>query len=81
MSGDRAARLALQGLAAGAVAFVLWKDDRIDHLRIPDEGWDHVSGRAHRVERGLPPRHMATSPRGAARQDMSVPLQAPDLRK
>ncbi|MFH9955915.1 hypothetical protein ACH4OX_17105 [Streptomyces roseolus] len=32
------------------------KDDRTDHIRIPNEGWDHVSGRAHWVEVGLPPR-------------------------
>ncbi|MFC8795404.1 hypothetical protein [Streptomyces cinereoruber] len=32
------------------------KDDRSDHIRIPNAGWDRVSGRDHWVEIGLPPR-------------------------
>ncbi|MFK4596031.1 hypothetical protein [Streptomyces pristinaespiralis] len=32
------------------------KDGRADHIRIPNAGWDHVSGRDHWVEIGVPPR-------------------------
>ncbi|MFE7836412.1 hypothetical protein ACFU53_10240 [Streptomyces sp. NPDC057474] len=32
------------------------KDHRADHLRIPNDGWDLSSGKAHWVEIGLPPR-------------------------
>ncbi|WP_282697330.1 hypothetical protein [Streptomyces sp. CC208A] len=35
------------------------KDHRDDHIRIPNQGWDHVSGRDHWVEIGLPPRLVA----------------------
>ncbi|QFQ97087.1 type II toxin-antitoxin system PemK/MazF family toxin [Streptomyces phaeolivaceus] len=32
------------------------KDRRADHIRIPNAGWDHSSGKDHWVEIGLPPR-------------------------
>ncbi|MCX5193259.1 type II toxin-antitoxin system PemK/MazF family toxin [Streptomyces sp. NBC_00249] len=32
------------------------KDGRRDHLRIPNDGWDEVSGRSHWVEAGREPR-------------------------
>ncbi|MEU6273251.1 hypothetical protein ABZ871_12715 [Streptomyces populi] len=31
------------------------KDDRDDHIRIPNDGWDFTSGKDHWVEIGLPP--------------------------
>ncbi|UUU22018.1 hypothetical protein [Streptomyces sp. DSM 40750] len=34
------------------------KDHRADHLRIPNDGWDFSSGKAHWVEIGLPPRQV-----------------------
>ncbi|MFJ7589660.1 hypothetical protein ACIQZO_20215 [Streptomyces sp. NPDC097617] len=34
------------------------KDGRTDHIRIPNDGWDKASGRAHWVEFGRPPRHV-----------------------
>ncbi|WP_416984689.1 hypothetical protein [Streptomyces sp. T028] len=34
------------------------KDDRADHIRIPNDGWDFTSGRDHWDETGLPPRHV-----------------------
>ncbi|MFG2981232.1 hypothetical protein ACGFYQ_08210 [Streptomyces sp. NPDC048258] len=34
------------------------KDGRSDHIRMPNDGWDKVSGRAHWVEFGRPPRQV-----------------------
>ncbi|MDQ0761803.1 hypothetical protein [Streptomyces canus] len=34
------------------------KDDRADHIRIPNDGWDFTSGKAHWVEIGLLPRRV-----------------------
>ncbi|MEU2451611.1 hypothetical protein ABZ605_16260 [Streptomyces sp. NPDC012765] len=34
------------------------KDGRTDHIRIPNDGWDKASGRAHWVEFGRPPRRV-----------------------
>ncbi|MFF4393453.1 hypothetical protein ACFY0G_43080 [Streptomyces sp. NPDC001552] len=34
------------------------KDGRTDHIRMPNDGWDRASGRAHWVEFGRPPRRV-----------------------
>ncbi|MER5436318.1 hypothetical protein [Streptomyces sp. NPDC002588] len=34
------------------------KDNRADHIRIPNKGWDFTSGKDHWVEIGLPPRRV-----------------------
>ncbi|MFJ3926013.1 hypothetical protein [Streptomyces sp. NPDC090022] len=34
------------------------KDGRSDHIRMPNDGWDKVSGRDHWVEYGRPPRRV-----------------------
>ncbi|MGW9371662.1 hypothetical protein ACWGVR_16795 [Streptomyces xanthophaeus] len=34
------------------------KDGRSDHIRLPNDGWDKVSGRAHWVEAGRAPRRV-----------------------
>ncbi len=34
------------------------KDGRSDHIRMPNDGWDKASGRAHWVEFGRPPRRV-----------------------
>ncbi|MEU9109838.1 hypothetical protein AB0D54_37020 [Streptomyces xanthophaeus] len=34
------------------------KDGRSDHIRLPNDGWDKVSGRAHWVETGRAPRRV-----------------------
>ncbi|WKD31495.1 hypothetical protein [Streptomyces xanthophaeus] len=34
------------------------KDGRADHIRMPNDGWDKASGRAHWVEFGRPPRRV-----------------------
>ncbi|WP_405922084.1 hypothetical protein [Streptomyces sp. NBC_00122] len=34
------------------------KDGRSDHIRMPNDGWDKVSGRPHWVEIGRPPRQV-----------------------
>ncbi|MEU6868088.1 hypothetical protein ABZ924_33485 [Streptomyces sp. NPDC046876] len=58
------------------------KDGRRDHIRIPNDGWDRVSGRAHWVEIGREPRvvpyrkFLKSRPQGRCPADVWTQLQS-----